>query len=76
MAVLVLGRALEPWALRSLPLARRIRNGWGGESEMWRDAGGGGRAVAHYIAAVFLVGATFAAVVGILAWQARRAEPG
>jgi dolichyl-phosphate-mannose-protein mannosyltransferase len=61
MAGLVLGRALEPWALRSLALARRIRNGWGGESEMWRDAGGGGRAAVHYVAAVFLVGATFTA---------------
>jgi hypothetical protein len=61
IAALLLGRALEPLALRVIPLARRIRTRWGGESEMWRDAAGGRRAALHYTAAVLIVGATFAA---------------
>ena len=59
-SALILGRFLEPLALRLVPALRGVAGPGGGEARMWRDAAGR-RAVLHYAAAVLLAGSIFAA---------------
>jgi hypothetical protein len=61
-AVLIVGRFLEPLAMRSIPALRRLRSGpGGGEALMWRDAAGGGRALVHYVLAGVVLVSIFSA---------------
>jgi hypothetical protein len=59
-SALILGRLLEPHALRLVPALRAVAGPREGEARMWRDAAGR-RAVLHYVAAVLLAGSVFAA---------------
>ena len=58
-SALILGRYLEPVALRLVPALRGVAGPGEGEARMWRDAGGR-RAVLHYVAAILLAGSIFA----------------
>jgi hypothetical protein len=59
-AALILGRFLEPLALRLVPALRGVAGPGEGEARMWRDAAGR-RAAVHYVAAILLAGSVFAA---------------
>jgi len=60
-SALILGRFLEPLALRLVPALAGVAGPREGEARMWRDAAGGWRAVLHYAAAVLIVGGIFTA---------------
>jgi C-terminal four TMM region of protein-O-mannosyltransferase/Dolichyl-phosphate-mannose-protein mannosyltransferase len=60
-SVLILGRFLEPLAVRLVPALRGVAGPGEGEARMWRDAAGGRRAALHYVAALLLAGSVFAA---------------
>jgi hypothetical protein len=59
-AALILGRLLEPLALRLVPALRGVAGPRSGEARMWRDAAGR-RAILHYGAAALLAGSIFCA---------------
>ena len=59
-AALILGRCLEPLALRWIPALGAITGPRGGEACMWRDAAGRAAAL-HYVAALLVMGAIFTA---------------
>ncbi|MEA2615226.1 MAG: dolichyl-phosphate-mannose-protein mannosyltransferase, partial [Chloroflexota bacterium] len=59
-AALILGRFLEPVAVRLVPALRGVAGPGQGEARMWRDAAGR-RAALHYAAALLLAGSIFAA---------------
>ncbi|HEY2703704.1 MAG TPA: phospholipid carrier-dependent glycosyltransferase [Candidatus Dormibacteraeota bacterium] len=60
VVALILGRFLEPVAVRLVPALRGVAGPGEGEARMWRDAAGR-RALLHYAAALLLAGSVFAA---------------
>jgi len=59
--VLIVGRFLEPAAMRVVPALRTLRGAQQGEAAMWRDAAGGRRATWHYVFAALVAVSIFSA---------------